>query len=154
LIKTKVWFSGNVSAYSIWYDQIRNNEYSFGRYTLGGISEWLGFSYREVGVYTNSFDVNGKMSFSNIYTLFRFLIDDFGKGGCLIILFMLGYICKKLYSQCVNGNLVSVSVLSGIYSLLLFSFIASAWAYNSVLMAWFVFVFLIFITQRSNYDRQ
>jgi oligosaccharide repeat unit polymerase len=140
----KVWFAGNISAFSIWYDTFQNQIVEKGQFTFGGIFELLNISRRKVGIYSVSYDVDGHMAFTNIYTVFRFLLDDFGAWGTCLFLIILGTLCKRLYVNSINGSLTSTAILSGILTFLLFSFISSVWAYNTVLFAWIIFILICF----------
>ena len=95
---------------------------------------------RVPGMYTNSYDVSGKLEVTNIYTIFRFLIDDFGWFGAFIFCILLGVICKYFYNKLLQGSFIGLSILAGLFSGLIFSPIASIWAYNSILFAWICFV--------------
>lgn len=144
----KVWFSGNVSGLSAWFDfpDMKAADKTVS-YTFAGLAEWLGAPPRIVGIYEMTLDANHKMEFSNIYTLFRFFIDDFGISGTCIVFFILGFISKKLFTGSLNGRSTDASILSGLLALLLFSFISSIFAYNSVLFAWILFVCLIYYNE-------
>jgi oligosaccharide repeat unit polymerase len=148
----RMWFSGNLSSYSIWFDSQEKADQNF-LYTFAGLSEWLGNHERALGIYDKQLDINHHMNFSNIYTLFRFLIDDFGLIGCCLVIFVLGYIAKKLFIGSMHGRLTDAAILSGILAMLLFSFITSLFAYNSILFAWIAFVFICFITERQYADK-
>ena len=145
----KVWFSGNVSAFSYWFEQDdRSGGYFNGAYTFAGLNEWLGGKMRDVGIYSKSFDLDGHFHFSNIYTLFRFLIDDFGIAGTLVCWFLLGIFCRTLYSKILKGDFVACAILSGVFTFILFSFVASVFAYNTVLFAWLIFVLITFASEK------
>lgn len=144
----KVWFSGNVSGYSSWYDvesvlPVDNS----GSFTFAGLSELFGVSERKVGIYETTIDVNHQMSFSNIYTAFRFLMDDFGFSGTLIVFALLGFLSKYFFERSRRGSLTSAAILSGILAFFLFSFISSIWAYNSILFSWIGFCCYCFYSE-------
>jgi oligosaccharide repeat unit polymerase len=141
----RVWFSGNVSAFSIWFDTnaLRSAEVS-GSNTLAGLNELLGVSLRKPGIYDETVDVSNRMEFSNIYSLFRFLLDDFGVAGTSCVVFLTGALARKLYLDGIyKTNLVSGAMLSGLFVMILWSFVASAFAYNSVLFAWIGYVIVL-----------
>ena len=146
----KVWFAGNISAFSYWYDNFHGQLLTFGQFTFGGIFEQLNLSRREVGIYTVSYDANDRMVFTNIYTLFRFLIDDFGYIGTSFFMLGLGFISKKLFLISRNNHIAPMAILGGILAFLLFSFISSVWAYNTVFFAWLMFVFICFLLENKH----
>ena len=133
----KVWFAGNVSGFSYWidYKDWLSISPKFGAYTFGGVFEKLGIMQRNDGVFQDYFDASGDSAFTNIYTLFRFLIEDFTAAGSLIFLFLLGALAKYVSIQLLKFKYAGVTLLGSIYSLLLFSFIASILVYNSILFA-------------------
>jgi oligosaccharide repeat unit polymerase len=144
----RVWFSGNISGFCIWFDfadigsGIKNSFHTF-----GGLAEWLGAPQRVVGVYEKAVDVNHQMEFSNVYTLFRFLIDDFGFIGSGFFIFILGFISRKLFLGIQNAKRSNAAALAGILCLLLFSFVSSIFAYNSILFSWILFTIFMFVTE-------
>jgi oligosaccharide repeat unit polymerase len=140
----RVWFSGNVSAFSLWFDNPPDTAKVLpGSYTFGGLTEVLQLSWRKPGVYEQTLDVSSRMEFSNIFTLFRFLIDDFGIAGSSVIIFLTGLCAGRVYSSMLYGSVISGALLAGIMTMICWSFIASILAYNSVLFAWIAFVILL-----------
>lgn len=139
----KVWFAGNISSFCIWYDQSMGIiEPSWGKSTFAGMAEWMGLGERKLGIYDTAYDVSGKMEFSNVFTLFRFLIDDFGWITTFFFLNCAGFIAGKLYDHHLSGSRIATALLAGIMIELNFSFITSILAYNSVLIAFLLFLSL------------
>ena len=136
----RVWFSGNISGFCAWLTMSYDTVYNKGFISLAGLSEWFGVLHRKVGIYDIAIDVNKKMEFSNIYTFFRYIIDDFGITGSLLFFLILGFASHHFFNQSVKGNFPGAALLSGIFALLIFSFITSIFAYNSILFAWIGFV--------------
>jgi oligosaccharide repeat unit polymerase len=140
----KVWFSGNVSGFCSWFDVSYNPcQSNSGFHTFAGMSEWFGLGQRKLGIYDTAIDVNHKMAFSNIYTLFRFIIDDFGLIGSFVFFLLFGFASKFFYVNSIKGNWTSAALLSGIFTMLLFSFTCSVFAYNSILISWIIFVLIV-----------
>jgi oligosaccharide repeat unit polymerase len=144
----KVYFSGNVSAFSFWFEDHQAEPLRYGALTLAGLNEWLGGSARDLGIYNKAIDVNGHMQFSNVYTLFRFLIDDFGIPGTILIWFGLGIFCRWVYVRILQGDFISTAIHAGLFAWLLFSFITSIFAYNTVLFAWMIFVLITYSSEK------
>lgn len=145
----KVYFSGNLSAFSYWFAEPgKNAPLTMGGYTFAGLSEWIGGGTRELGIYGKAIDLDGHMQFSNIYTLFRFLIDDFGITGTFIFWFVLGIGCRIIYNKVLSEDYVAAAVLCGIVTWILFSFVTSIFAYNSVLFAWLIFVLITYAAEK------
>ena len=144
----KVYFSGNVSAFSFWFEERSAGILSYGAFTFAGLNEWLGGDARDLGIYNKAIDLSGHMQFSNVYTLFRFLIDDFGLAGTLIFWFALGIFCRWVYGRILKGDFIAAAIHAGLFAWLLFSFITSIFAYNTVLFAWLIFVLITFASER------
>ena len=136
----RVWFSGNISGFCAWLNMSYDNAYNSGFISLAGLSEWFGTLQRKLGIYDIAIDVDKKMEFSNIYTFFRYIIDDFGITGSLLFFLLLGFVSQRFFNQSIKRNYSSAALLSGVFSMLLFSFITSIFAYNSILFAWIGFV--------------
>ncbi len=132
----RVWFSGNLSGFSYWYELSTPNRTHNGSMSLAGLTELLGKDYRKPGIYQVAYDASGKQEWTNIFTIFRYLMDDLGSFGTLIFLFVMGWISSKLYNLIKSGRWLAIGLLSGIMTVILFSFVTSAIAYNTVLFAW------------------
>lgn len=140
----RVWFAGNLSGLSIWFDKVYSPQpLAWGTFTFGGLTELLGFNYRKSGVYETCFDVSGNFEYTNIYTLFRFLIDDFGFMGSLLFTLAAGFVCQVFLVKSLSGNLKTIILGSLVFSLFLYSFISSVLAYNSIVFAYIMYFFLI-----------
>ncbi|CAN5479998.1 N/A [soil metagenome] len=145
----KVYFSGNMSAFSYWFDERGANEQLyFGAYTFAGLNEWIGGDTRALGIYGKAIDLDGHMQFSNIYTLFRFLVDDFGITGTILIWFLLGICSRIIYNKLLSGDAVAGAALCGVFTWMLFSFVTSVFAYNSVLFSWLLYVLITFAAEK------
>jgi len=149
----RVWFAGNISAFSFWYDSYQAQSLGMGQFTFAGIFELLNLHTRQLGIYSMAYDANDRMIFTNIYTFLRFLVDDFGLLGASVFVFGLGYVSKKLSTNISGRSLISTALLGGILSFLLFSFITSVWAYNTVLFAWMIFVFACLLIEKQYASR-
>jgi|GEM_PF-975362 len=151
----KVYFSGNLSAFSYWFTEAATGRHlAGGAYTFAGVNEMLGGDARELGIYGKAIDLDGHMNFSNIYTLFRFLMDDFGAAGTILFWFLLGIGCRLVYNKVLSGDFVMAAVLSGVFTWMLFSFVTSVFAYNSVLFAWLFFVLISFVSEKISWPRK
>lgn len=72
--------------------QYSDKDYHFGIYTFAGLFEILGQSTDlSIGVYTEYFNYNNIIE-SNIYTIFRGVILDFGFYGSFLFWFLIGFL--------------------------------------------------------------
>lgn len=119
----------------------------YGAMTFMGIANAIGLAERKFGLYRDflSFGRLDKTMQSNVYTLFRLLIDDFGKIGALLFMFILGFASAKSIVFIKKRKIIFLSqaFLVAIYCLIMWSFATSIWAYTSILCAYGL-AFIIF----------
>lgn len=135
------YFFGHAPAFSIWFDDnFADIDYpTFGARTFGGLFSLLGFGKREMGVYTEFISISPQGDSTNVYTIFRGLIEDFGIAGALILAFMMGTLSGRAYrSVASKQDLRWAPFLVGSY---MFAFwpVVSIFTYNSILLAWCLF---------------
>ena len=123
------------------------NEHKYGIMTFFGIANALGIEERIAGIYRD-FIYFGRIDrtiSSNVYTIFRMLIDDFGKIGALIFLFLLGFASSKAIVFIKKRKMIFISqtILVAVYSYVMWGFVASIWAYTSILCTYGL-AFIIF----------
>ena len=115
--------------------------------TFFGIFNGIGLAKRQTGIYRDLvyFGRLDKTMRSNVYTIFRMLIDDFGKIGALVFLVLLGFASSKaiIFIQKRKMVFLSQTFLVAVYSYVMWGFVASIWAYTSILCAYGL-AFIIF----------
>lgn len=125
----------------------RENRLWFGASTFYGICKHIGITEKNLRLYQDFvyFGRLDKTMRSNVYTLFRMLIEDFGKIGALVFLFLLGFISTKTITYIHHRKFLFLAqtLLCSIYCEILWSFATSFWAFTS-LMGASVFSFFIF----------
>jgi oligosaccharide repeat unit polymerase len=146
----KVWFSGNLSGYSYWFDIVAGQEAPKAGMSIAGLVELCGGVTRKPGIYQMAYDASRHQEWTNIFTLFRYLMDDLGTIGTLFLLSFLGWISTALYQRVKEESLVAIGLLSGIIAALLFSFVTSIMAYNTVLFAWIGFSIFLSLQEKSD----
>ena len=123
------------------------NRLWFGASTFYGICKHIGITDKNLRLYQDYiyFGRLDKTMRSNVYTLFRMLIEDFGKIGALVFLFLLGFISTKtiIFIHLRKFLFLAQTLLCSIYCEILWSFATSFWAFTS-LMGASVFSFFIF----------
>ena len=146
--------AGHLYAFSDWYTftlgGVSVNQYdpvaqTNGFYTFMAIFRWLG-DWREIpqGTYDEYFSYGGQIT-SNIYTMFRGLILDFGKVGGLLYILISGvvfhaafYIMLKL-----RRPVVSITLYIYMYGYLYSSGFISILVYNSIYLGFGALVVLL-----------
>jgi oligosaccharide repeat unit polymerase len=145
----RIWFFGNLSGFSNWFDNFSffDQKPAWGQYTFGGIFEVLGLYTRPLGTFDYTY-ISENFSKTNIYTIFRFLIEDFTIWGTFVIFFLTGFVAKLSYQILMsNRNLIFAGVVSLLYTIIFWSFATSIIMYNAIVFAYLVFVLLLFSFQ-------
>lgn len=135
----------HIAVFSDWFKKngLKLKTPSPGFYAFGGVFDLLGIRKREVGLFTETVVLsNGETS--NIYTIFRVLIEDFTPVGSLIILFFVGFFTSRVYLLIVQGRIRTMPILVAFYATVLWSFVTCIWIWNSIIAA-FVFFTIGFI---------
>lgn len=139
--KLQEYIYGQIQAFTIWFSNINVEEYTFGGNTYMFIPNWLGVSQKIQGVY-EAIPETG----TNIFTINRGIIEDFGTFGGLIYWIVLGIIggvaYKKVKSMSKNC-IVEILLLGSIYFLILHGFMISPWVYSSYVLAFAGFGILL-----------
>ena len=124
-----------------------NNQMRYGVLTFFGVANALGIAKRNTGIYRDFtyFGRLDKTMRSNVYTIFRMLIDDFGIVGALVFLLLLGFASAKAIVFIKKRKMIFLSqaFLVAVYSYVMWGFVASIWAYTSIICAYGL-TFLIF----------
>lgn len=143
---------GHLHCFDLWYTTYTPGELAFGSKTFMGISNLLGLEERVQGIYPEyvNIGINGFYGISNVYTIFRPLIEDIGEAGTALIMFLAGfganYSVKHLKAH--RQIFLHQVILVAIFSYLLWSFVASFYAYTSYLAMFFLLYFLFRFLQR------
>lgn len=133
--------AGHIVAFSHWFPAYIQNipdGYGWGRYTFAGIFNYLGFAARMPAENVVLFTGPGNNT-SNVYTVFRPLILDYGLFGSLCVLFASGFCAERAFCRLKNGSIRWIPVLAAFYWITLWNYNTSIFNYNSILLAFFFF---------------
>jgi len=147
---------GGVSAFSYWLEinWAESISPSFGSFSLAGLYDWFGISERKAGLYEIHVPISYEKSI-NVFTWLRGLIDDFTLTGSLLFLFLMGIFGGFSFYQVAKGKIIYLPFLLMFYGLTLWSYIVSLFNYNSILLAWFLFMFyIIVIVSKENIEKR
>lgn len=135
---------GQIHSFTVWFQNMDAVGTDFGSNTFMFFTNWFGITERKQGVYDMMPGV-----VSNIFTINRGVIADFGVIGGLVFWMMNGFLGGVTYKKVMSGVqncTVSMVLLGTIYFMILYGFIISPWIYSSYVLAFVGFgVFLIFI---------
>jgi oligosaccharide repeat unit polymerase len=139
---------GHMAVFSNWFDRtgLQVKSPLPGAYTFAGVFNLLGIRKREVGLFTETVTLSNGAP-SNIYTVFRVLIEDFTPLGSLVLLFLIGLLASRIYLRLVQGRARALPILVAFYASVLWSFITCIWIWNSIIAAFILFTigFLIML---------
>lgn len=137
----KPYFFGHLAVFTTWFETnwVQNIDPQIGAFSLAGLFNMLGIHPRAQGLYSDVTSLD--MLNSNVYTMFRGLIQDFTLLGSLFALFAFGMISGVAYNRVARGEILFVPLLACFYIVTAWSFVVSVLNYNSILFA-LIFLFL------------
>ena len=122
--------------------------------TFMGISNLLGIEERVQGIYPEYLNIgkNGFYGISNVYTIFRPLVEDVGEAGTMVVMFFMGFISNYSFKNIIAHKKVFVNqvVIIAIFAYLMWSFVASFYAYTSYLAMFFLIYFILRTIQKES----
>lgn len=137
--KLKPSIFGHISVFTDWFDNNWRSALSptYGTYTIAGVFDILNISPRQTGLYTETIMI-GKYG-SNVYTIYRGLIQDFTLPGTMVLALFGGFVFELVFKSLINGRQIMILFLSGFYAFILWGFVVSIFNYNSIILAFFMF---------------
>lgn len=137
---------GHLPAFDLWFDSIRGrlDSYTFGARTFNGITNPLGILKRSGGVFESPTTISPYGDSTNVYTVYRFFIEDFGVIGSLLYIFCMGGICRVIRHgfRVKHDVFFCVAALSMMYFFISWSFVASIFAYTTYI-ALFLYLYML-----------
>jgi len=131
------WFTNYISPDGV--SRYVDNLGQYGFYTFMAIAKPFQHLAVEVphGVYTEYFDHNNGEIRSNIYTIFRGLIADYGMTGSFFVIFVMGYLCNLVFFSLLRFKSCALPAPLAIVIVGFFctSFIISLFIWNSPFFA-------------------
>jgi oligosaccharide repeat unit polymerase len=145
---------GHLAAFSDWFAHggWASPNLTFGTQTFAGVFDATGLKARPAGVYAENVYLAPGV-YSNVYTMFRGLIEDFTAVGALTILLIGGFAAGLAFARVQQRRIGSVPVLAAFFAITLWSFVVNLFIYNTVLAAWLLFAAYVFIAQRRGRAR-
>ena len=144
---------GSVSCFCVWFDSYDYLDLTYGAKTFWGISNPLGILERLQGAYQDFINIGlgDRLMISNVYTGFRFLIEDFGPWFSVVIMGLFGYASKCSFKNLIIGNHIILNqvLLSAIYAYVMWSFATSFFAYTSYIAMFFLAYIVLSVIQKT-----
>jgi oligosaccharide repeat unit polymerase len=125
---------GYLAVFDDWVQTEKSAGSTFGAGTVAGVAELAGVGKRARALdYEEVILENGV--WSNVFTAFRGLLEDFSLPGALVLCLVLGTLVGRAYTRSCIGLTSGVWVLAAFYVYVLWSPIVSAFNYNAVILA-------------------
>lgn len=136
------WFIGYIPGYDVWLLNYYNFDLTYGVRTFSGIADALNINQRVGGVYSMVYI--GQYRYTNIFTAFRGIIEDFSLFGSYFIMFISAYILnisirKALLDKKIIYFVVSICIM---YFYLWF-FVINPFIYNTILVSVFIYFIML-----------
>ena len=149
--KLQLYAAGHLGAFSVWFDstQIPLLPRTRGAFTFAGLFDLLGLQARQAGVVSDPVLISDGVN-TNIYTMYRGIITDFGMVGGVLVLTIYGVLGGVAYRlQRRGGGAVSITVLLAFYTVAIWSPITSMFNYNSFIAVFIGFALLLLMRRRT-----
>jgi len=129
---------GYLGAFSQWFREHwgDNLTLSFGGFLFLKPCKWLGI---DVNVHPHTPVEIGFIT-TNIFGIFRGLIEDFGLVGSLLFLLTGGIVVARVFRKVIQGRIMFLPVLAGFYSFTLCSFVGNMFRFGTIIVAWVIFI--------------
>lgn len=141
----KIYLFGHLSVFSGWWEFASDKGYTlqFGRRLFFGPSALLGLSERVAGAYelVNYKEYNVD---SNVFSIYRALIEDFSLSGSFLVALTFGYVSGCAYRVLLSGRSAFSAIwLTFFYAVLLTSHVNNMFGYTTILAAFVAYAFLL-----------
>lgn len=140
--KIFIYAFGQFSAFGVWFDNNINdiNNITYGNGLFTGIYSII-FGNQRIAGYYDAFTYIASEKYTNVFTISRFIIQDFTFFGAFLFLFFLGFVSSLIrffFSKYIKLTVVYFSVL---LVEVIFGFSTSILSYNVVLFSFFIIYF-------------
>ena len=140
---------GSPAAFADWFNRGNDDPLSWGALTFPGLFDALHIQQKTLGTYIDSSSTVGQEG-TNIFTIFRGLIQDFGLMGALLISMAAGFWGSAAYrkQQISAGRLLG---LAAFYTVAIFSPLYCIFGFNGPILAWLTAAIVLRPAMTSGY---
>lgn len=140
---------GQIPCFDQWFSDMHDPRYTYGGLTIAGIANYVGLVERKQGIFQETYQVwsDNSGQTTNIYTVFRMIIEDFGYVGSLMFFIFLGMLTSIVRKNILvdRNSIGSQIIMMGIWAFVLWSFVTSFFAYTSYcVMLVFMYILLYY----------
>lgn len=146
-------YVAHLPAFDNWLNDYLNDDHyiDWGLKTFYGITNFIGLVERKTGIFENYYvftsnDIEFK---TNVYTVFRFHIEDFGIFGTFLFLFFLSFIYRKIKLLSNKFPLLLIAITANLLFYIFNSFLSSVWAYMSFILVFVFFYFFLLLARKD-----
>ncbi len=132
---------GTPAAFAEWFNRGEDTPLTWGALSLPSLFDALHIQQKTLGTYADSAATVGQEG-TNIFTMFRGLIQDFGLMGALLVCSAYGFLSSVAYSQR-SVRVTSILALAAFYAVSIFSPLMCLFGFNGPIFAWLVAAFLL-----------
>jgi len=136
--KLATYIFGSPAAFADWYAHAEISGAELGARTFAGEFDLLSVKTRTVGRYTVMSNVVAGAEESNVYTLFRGLIEDFTAFGALLVAACMGGFASWVFGLGSRNAYLTLVWLSAFYAAVIYSPIISFFSFNGAALAWVI----------------
>jgi len=133
--KLQNYMFGSPAAFADWYAHSDKSPLEWGARTFAGEFDLLQLRTRVTGRYLETSNVVGTEN-TNVYTLFRGLVEDFGEAGSVLASLICGLAAGWFYSARSTTVLFRWLALSAFYATVIFSPLVSFFSFNGPTLGW------------------
>jgi len=145
---------GHLPAFDAWFStqSLVPDSLTFGGKLLFGITNFLGIMSREDGLFQEMAVVSVAGDETNVYTLFRILVEDFGVLGTPLFFFLLGRFMQRIYLMLRRGTeyKLTATLMTAFLFFTFWSFATSVFAYTSYVVLFCVFYIIMVVSTKKN----
>ena len=137
IVKEKLYSGfGQVPAFANWFSSYQITDFSseFGKFTFSGILDFLGLSKREIGLYSENYELSNG-AYTNIYSIHKGIILDYSVIGAMVIYLIFGVMSSYFYIKVLRRNKKFISFLSITYFVIIGSIFTSIFVYNTIFLS-------------------
>lgn len=136
--KLATYVFGSPAAFAGWYAHAVDVPANWGARTFAGEFDLLRIKSRTIGTYTATSNVTSGADATNVFTVFRGLIEDFTSYGAVLIAAVIGGLASCIFTARSMSMKCGLLCLSAFYGAILSSPLWSLFSFNGALLAWVV----------------
>jgi len=136
--KLATYLFGSPAAFAGWYAHAVDVPATWGARTFAGEFDLLRIKNRTIGTYTATSNVTSGSDATNVFTIFRGMIEDFTPYGAVLLAPVIGGLVSWIFTAHQMRVTSRLLCLSAFYGATLVSPLSSLFGFNGAMLAWVV----------------